>query len=322
MPKTFIRLALAGFSLAALAAGAAAEPLPQDRLAKIDLPAAVAYPEGVAYDGASGALYAGSAVDGALYRIDAASGAARLVTPAGRIAQPGARFPAMLGMKLDPSGYLWIAGGFTGQVTVIDPRDGHLVRQLKVPTTPVSLLNDLVIVDGAAYVTDTFTPMLWRVTGQGDLEPWLDLKASPIAFAEGPNLNGIAADAAGQALIVVQMNKGALFRIDLKTKAVTPIEVGGADLTGSDGLVLIGRTLLVVRQWAGEVVTVALDEGLARGSVVSRFSSPDLAYPATATVVGDDLVLVNAQFDKHDADSAARPFTLARIPLARLAVKP
>jgi Cu-Zn family superoxide dismutase len=248
------------------------------------------------------------------------------VTPPGRIAPPDGRFPAMLGMKLDPAGRLWIVGGFTGLITIVNPHDGQVVKQMKVPTTPTSLLNDLQIVDGFAYVTDTFTPTLWRVAASGDkigeIEPWLDLRGSPIAFADGPNLNGIAATADGKALIVVQMNKGLLFKIDLATKAITPIDVGGADLTGADGLVLDGPTLYVVRQWAGEIVTVSLDKGLISGTVVSRFKDPGLTYPATAVMVGDDLVLANAQFDKHDAGGAQRPFSLVRVPRARLAAKP
>lgn len=315
------RLALA----AALAGLCLTSSAGAQSLSRLLLPAAVTFPEGVAYDAASNSLYAGSAVDGGLYRLDATTGAARLVTPPGKIAPADGRFPAMLGMKLDPSGRLWIVGGFTGLVTVVDPRNGHIVKQTKVPTTPVSLLNDLQIVDGFAYVTDTFTPTLWRVAASGEklgeIEPWLDLRGSPIAFADGPNLNGIAATADGKALIVVQMNKGLLFKIDLTTKAVTPIDVGGADLTGSDGLVLDGATLYVVRQWAGEIVTVSLDESLTRGTVVSRFKDPGLTYPATAAIVGNDLVLANAQFDKHDAGGAQLPFSLVRVSRARLAAK-
>ena len=70
--------------------------------------------------------------------------------------------------------------------------------------------------------------------------------------------------------------------------AMTPIEVGGADLTGSDGLVLIGRTLLVVRQnllWAAVYNLVAVPLALAgwmpratycRSMAPARHCSPSL----------------------------------------------
>ena len=92
----------------------------------------------------------------------------------------------------------------------------------------------------------------------GDLEPWLDFTGTALQYDEGANLNGIAALPDGQSLIVVQMGKGLLFRIDLKTKKVSPIDTAGADLTGADGLVLDGHTLYVVRQTAVEIATVSL----------------------------------------------------------------
>ncbi|MFT4075756.1 MAG: hypothetical protein QM647_09525 [Asticcacaulis sp.] len=308
-----LSVALTGLPLVAMA---------QAPLQKLELPPVVSFPEGTTYDPASNSLYAGNAENGALVRVDATTGVSKLVTPAGQIVPAGGVFPAMLGMKLDAKGRLWIAGGNTGLQTVVDPADGKIIKQVKVPTAPKSLLNDLVIVGNAAYTTDTFVPILWRQTMDSDtiseIEPWLDLKNTPIAFADGPNLNGIAATPNGKAIIVIQMNKGLLFKIDIASKQVTPIDVGGADLTGSDGLVLDGQTLYVVRQWSDEIATVSLDATLTHGIAISRFKDAGLAYPATAAIVGSDLVLVNTQFNTRDDHSAVRPFTLVKVPLARL----
>jgi len=307
---------------AALIAGLPLAASAEAPLQKLELPPVASFPEGTTYDPASNSLYAGNAENGALVRVDATTGASKLVTPAGQIVPAGGAFPAMLGMKLDSKGRLWIAGGNTGLQTVVNPTDGKIVKQVKVPTAPKSLLNDLVIIGDAAYTTDTFVPILWRQSMDGDsigeIEPWLDLKNTPIAFADGPNLNGIAATPDGKAIIVIQMNKGLLFHIDIATKQVMPIDVGGADLTGSDGLVLDGQTLYVVRQWSDEIATVNLDAGLTHGIVVSRFKDPGLAYPATAAIVGKDLVLVNTQFNTRDDHKAVRPFTLVKVPLSRL----
>jgi sugar lactone lactonase YvrE len=306
----------------ALSASLPMAALAQAPLQKLQLPATVSFPEGTTFDPGSNSLYAGNAENGALVRVDATTGVSTLVTPAGQIVPAGGAFPAMLGMKLDPKGRLWLAGGNTGLQTVVNPADGKIIKQVKVPTAPKSLLNDLVIIGNAAYTTDTFVPILWRQTMNGDaigeIEPWLDLKNTPITFADGPNLNGIAATPDGKAIIVIQMNKGLLFRIDIATKRVTSIDVGGADLTGSDGLVITGQTLYVVRQWAGEIVTVALDPTFDHGTVISYFKDPGLAYPATATIVGSDLVLVNTQFNTRDDHTTVRPFTLVKVPLSRL----
>lgn len=286
----------------------------------IELPASVSFPEGIAYDAASGALYTASAEDGTVVRVNASTGAADVVTPAGTLMPAGTTtFPGPLGMSVDGSSRLWIAGGFTGKAWVINTADGTVVKEVTVPTAPESLINDVAIVGSTGYFTDTFVPTLWRLSESagtfGEIEPWLDLTGTPIDYSgEGPKLNGITVTPDGQTLIVVHMGQGQLFTIDVATKAVTPIDSAGADLTTADGLVLDGDTLYVVRQGAQEVVTLQLNADRTSATVASRVSD-GLAWPATAALVGDDLIVVNTQFDTREANTATRPFTLLRVPV-------
>jgi sugar lactone lactonase YvrE len=290
---------------------------------RIGLPTTVSFPEGIAYDAAGGALYTASAEDGTVIRVNASTGEAAVVTPAGRLMPAGTTtFPGPLGMEVDSSGRLWVAGGFTGKVWVVNTADGAVLKDVTVPTTPKSLINDVAIVGSTGYFTDTFVPTLWRLSAEGNtfgnIEPWLDLSDTPIEYgAEGPNLNGITVTPDGRTLIVVHMGKGLLFKIDIATKAVSAIDTAGADLTTADGLVLDGDTLYVIRQGAQEVVTLRLDTALTSGAVVSRFSE-GLAWPATAARVGDDLVVVNTQFNTRGGATTTRPFTLLRVPVSHL----
>jgi hypothetical protein len=57
------------------------------------------------------------------------------------------------------------------------------------------------------------------------------------------------------------------------------------------------RALYVVRQTAVEIATVQLSQDLTKGTVVSRFKDPMVAWPATAVKVGDRLLAVNTQFN-------------------------
>jgi sugar lactone lactonase YvrE len=290
---------------------------------RLELPPLVSFPEGVAYDPAAGALYTASAEDGTLIRVNASTGAADVVAPAGRLMPAGSTtFPGPLGMEVDGRSRLWIAGGFTGKVWVVNTADGTVVTDVTVPTAPKSLINDVAIVGSTGYFTDTFVPTLWRLSAEGgsfgNIEPWLDLSATPIEYGvEGPNLNGITVTPDGRTLIVVHMGKGLLFKIDVATKAVTAIDTAGADLTTADGLVLDGNTLYVIRQGAQEIVTLTLNAELTSGTVVSRFTQ-GLAWPATAVRVGDDLVVVNTQFNTRGSATTTRPFTLLRVPVAAL----
>ncbi|MBC2666317.1 superoxide dismutase [Novosphingobium flavum] len=308
-----LRIGLCALALSGLAGLAAAEA---PAVRQIALPDHIAYPEGVAYDARRGAFYAGSAESGELVRIDATTGRARTIVPPGRIAPTGSTFPSMLGMKVDGKGRLWIAGGFSGLITLVDPASGRLLQQEQVSGAPKTLLNDLVVIGDTAYVTDTFVPILWRMRAGQKPEAWIDLTTTPIGFADGPNLNGITASADGRSLIVVQMNKGKLFHVDIASREVTPIDVGGLDLVGSDGLLLEGNTLYVVQQWSNRIVRLQMEAGLKKASLLSRYGDPSFVYPATVVRYGDSLVTPNSQFNRRDAKASVFPMGLARVPLS------
>lgn len=291
-------------------------------LATYSLPAEVRYPEGIARDPATGALYTAGTENGLLVRVDPASGRSTVVAPAGVVIPAGSTaFPGALGMKLDGAGRLWMALGRTNGMAVVDSATGRLIKRFETRRQG-GLINDAIITPGAVYFTDTFVPVLWRVpvTGStiGELEPWLDLAGTPIQYGSDANLNGIAASPDGKTLIVVQMAKGLLFAIDVASKRVTPIDLKGETVEQADGLVLDGSTLYVVRQGAGEVVTVRLAPDLHSGTVISRFKDLALTWPATAVKAGEELVVVDTQFNKHDANNPTTPFKLVRVPLARL----
>ncbi len=296
----------------------------QSTLSSVELPAAITFPEGIAYDAAADVAYTASAVTGAVARVNLKTGASEILAPAGTLLPAGtpAPFPAALGMKLDTNGRLWICGGSTGRMWVLDTKTGTVLKSTQVPNPSASLINDVILVGNAGYFTDTRTPTFWRIEAHGDhitdVEPWLSFANTPLQYDSNANLNGIAATPDGTSIIVVQMGKGLLFRIDVATKAVTAIDTAGADLSGADGLVLDGHTLYVVRQPAGEIATVTLTNDYAKGTVVHRFKDPALVYPATAAKVGDQLLVVVTQFNTRGNNSQKTPFTFARVPLAAL----
>jgi Cu-Zn family superoxide dismutase len=320
MSRLSVATALTVALLAPLSAASAQCAAAIDRFV---LPAAVTFPEGVAFDAANNVLYTASAVTGEVVRVHVATKAVETVTPAGVLMPAGSTvFPGILGMKIDASGRLWIAGGRTGKMFVVDAKSGKVLKETQVTNPSASLINDVVVVGSTGYFTDTLFPRLWRVEAHGDhvmdAEPWIDFTGSALPYDTAPNLNGITATPDGRSLIVVHMGKGLLFRIDLATKVISAIDTGGADLSGADGLWLDQQTLYVVRQTAVEIATVALSADWTRGTVTARFKDAALAWPATAAKVGDRLVVVNTQFNARAANTETRPFVLLSIPVARL----
>ncbi len=285
------------------------------------LPDTVAYPEGIAYDPDEGVYYTASAVDGAVVKVKVSDNSATLVVPGGQLVPAGAEFPAMLGMKLDEDKRLWLAGGVTGKLHVVDTKTGKTLTTLDTPTTPGGLLNDLTFTSDAAYVTDTLRPILWRVSrtgGQiGKLEPWLKLDPA-IAYADGPNINGIVSTPDGKTLLLVQMNKGLLWKVDVATKAITAVDLKGALLGRADGLVLDGQRLYAICQETSEVIAVDLAADFASGAVVGRLKDDRFVAPATAFKTADKLFVVVTQFSKRDDNAAAKPFAVYEMPIAAI----
>jgi len=203
---------------------------------------------------------------------------------------------------------------------VIDPVKRTVLKRLTLGTG--GLLNDVAFTPEAAYVTDTLRPTLWRIETKGanigEAEAWLDLARTPVGHIQGLNLNGIVATADGKRLLVAHMDKGQVFSIDTATKQVTAIDLGKETLTGIDGLLLDGTTLYLVRQPAAEIVRITLSPDLSSGKVLARLSNPALLWPSTLAKKGNELLVVNTQFDTKDKRPPQQPFTVAVIPIAKL----
>jgi sugar lactone lactonase YvrE len=290
----------------------------------LSLPPDARFPEGIAYSAKTEMFYTANAETGAVVEISRKGDVQRVVVPAGVLAPAGTQtFPVALGMKLDAANRLWIAGGRTGRMSVVDVQSGKLLKQVIAPGGAGSLINDVALVGGAAYFTDTRTPTLWRLAPEGnrigELEAWTTFADTPIQYDGGNNLNGITVTPDGQFFIVVQMDKGLLFRIDIASKAISAINTTGIDLSGGDGLAMAGDILYVVRQPAGEIVTLQLQPDPPLAKLVNRFRDPALAWPATAVLVEKNLMIVNSQFNARVTKAQREPFTFAIVPLSRLA---
>lgn len=269
------------------------------------LPDHLSFPEGVAYDARRGVLYTGSATNGTIYAVNAATGAVSKFSEGGA---QGRRIA--LGLKVDGQGRVWVAGGPQGTVSILNP-DGTLLKVLETPDSPLPYINDLTVApDGNVYVTDSFRPVIYRVDRNLNLSAWLRLSGTPLRYGPGINLNGIVATPDGRFLLAIQLNTGELWRIDLRSQAVRRV-MGG--LTNGDGLLLDGRTLYVARNRDQVVSKVALSADYSSGRLVAEEPLTGLRFPTTLTRVGDDLVVTQAQLDRLQGGLPPEvPFRLTR----------
>lgn len=285
----------------------------------IVLPGERVFPEGVACDPATGDYFVGSTADGAIFRGTIGSGEteAEIFLPGGEDGRE-----AVTGVKLDAQGRLFVAGRRTGRVFVYDAATGTLIAALATPSAERTLINDLADTNDAAYVTDSFRPILFRVPltddGVGDPEPWLDLRDTTIPNGAGFNLNGIAATADGRYLLTVHYDAGTLYRIDTRDKSVIQVDLGADDaLATGDGILLKDDILYVVLGGPGEIVPVRLAADLASGEVGTAFADPSFRAPTTIADCGDGrLLVVNSQLNMEGGGGTPElPFTLSSIPI-------
>lgn len=268
-------------------------------------------PEGIV-TGRGHVFFVGSLANGAVYRGDLRTGEGEVfVSPAaGRVA---------VGLSHDRrSNDLFVAGGPTGTAFVYDGDTGETAAVYDL-TGPGSFVNDVVVTRTAAYFTDSFRPVLYRVPlGPAGRLPdgsavetvrlGGDFESVPNAF----NANGIDAPPSGEYLIVVNSTTGLLYRVDPTSGLASRIDLGGETLPNGDGILLDGRTLYVVRNQNDVIAVVRLDSGATRGEVVREIASPDFDVPTTVAAFGGALYAVNARFGVSEPDSAT--YNVIRVP--------
>ncbi|MDG9728172.1 MULTISPECIES: SMP-30/gluconolactonase/LRE family protein [unclassified Streptomyces] len=307
-------------SEAATRSGSATARLPDHYV----IPGEKAFPTGVAYDPRSGHYYVGSAQDGTLYRGHVRKPTARVWSPAGR---DGRSFTA--GMTLDGEGRLYVNGGGTGTLRVYDSATGTLLTTQH--GAKGGFVNDVTVAaDGTAYVTDSFKPVVYRLTederGRWKLEHWLDVDASGVDWIDGQhNLNGIVA-VGTRHLLAVQSNTGKLWRIDRSTGRTAEVDLGGHTLVNGDALAWRDGRLYVTQgnlyddpDTEPQVAVVEMNDDLTSGRFLHGLVPPDgLLHPSAAVITDHDrLLVVNSQYNRWVAGlpPESLPFTVSSLPI-------
>jgi Cu-Zn family superoxide dismutase len=299
-----------------IAWGGSAVQAQQVQFERYILPGNNVFPEGIAYQAATGDFFVSSTSDGTILRGNIAREQAEIYIPGGTDVLTGSR-----GMKVDNAGRLYICAGPQGMLFVYNTADKRLLAKLA-SGQPNSFLNDVSIApDGSAYVTDSNVPAIYRASanaqGEFTMERWLDVSPT-IVYTQGFNLGGIDVSDDGRYIIAAQGNTGKLFRVEVASKTVSEINLGGTLVQGADGIWLEGNTLYVMRNSARLLVTISMSADMGTGTVVSSTTHPSFGFPTTFAKVGDRLLVVNSQFDKRNS-APELPFTVSSVPAPQVA---
>jgi sugar lactone lactonase YvrE len=272
--------------------------------------------EGIGVDRRGRTFYVSEVTGGEIHRGDTRDAGATEWKPEGADGRTTAR-----GITVDRRNRVYIAGGPNGigndrpDLWVYD-EDGALLASPRVGVDN-AFLNDVAIgPDGAAYFTNSNAPHIYRVAleeGTWNVTTWLDATGT-IPTTSGFNLGGIVVSPDRKALIVAQGNVGALWRIDLRSKAVTKIDTGGASLFNADGLVLRGHRLIVVRNFTRQLTTLRLNGNTTAASLISDEPTDPSRVFTTAKIADGRLLLVDSKFDEPTPQG---PYEVVALPLGK-----
>ena len=273
------------------------------------LDSANVYPESVTVDQSSGSFFVGSVKEGTIYKGKVGTSRLEVFSPGGADGRSMATGMFFAGNRLV------IVGRQTGLIFVYNTRDGRLISKLDNGLrTGQTFLNDTTFApDGSAYVTDSVNPVLYRVaptkTGQYELQEFLKFSGTPVKYVNAPgaagiNVNGIVASKDGRYLIIGKRNENMLFRVDLTSREIVPVEMPAGMLNTPDGLFLQGNTLYVAQNLPKSIAVVKLSADFSRAELERTISHPTFAFPTSVARYKNKLLVVSAQFDTAGSPAA------------------
>lgn len=145
---------------------------------------------------------------------------------------------------------------------------------------PAHFANDIAVDnDGNAYVTDSFAPVIYKITRNAVVTVFAeDARFSAPAGVFG--LNGIVWHPDGF-LLVAKSNTGNIYKIPTANPtAISTVNVGSQNLQGADGLLLLGNELQVVCNAQAKVYKLSTADNWTQATVTGTFTTPP-QYPTT-----------------------------------------
>ena len=268
-----------------------------------DLPEAGVFLEGIGVDQERGVFYVSATNrDGTIYRGEL--GQPQLEVWVGPRTGDNGR-----GIDVDDAGRVYVAGGPSGEVRVFDA-SGTLLAELPTGQTG-SFLNDVWVgTDGAAYVTDSSLPRIWRVTQRGGdwvIELWRDV-SDTITYTPPLtdfDLGGIVGTRDGRYLLTTQGTTGQLWRIDIATKAIIQVDMDGSSLINADGIVLQGHHLYVVQNFSRQITKLRLSGDWSSAEVRDVLATAADRTFTTAKIARGQLLVVDSKFGFPPAAAVA-----------------
>ncbi|MDB5013613.1 MAG: putative lipoprotein precursor [Daejeonella sp.] len=254
------------------------------------------YPEGIAYDSGSSSFLVSSISTGTIGKVDLKGTYSAFITDSKLISTLGIQVDSIRNRVL-------IAVGDLKNAPAVATRDNMAavgIYNLKTgaPLAFVNLgqlkpgvkhlANDIAVdVQGNAYVTDSFSPIIYKIDMNNDATIFLENDAfKPLHVGDMAGLNGIVFHPDGY-LIASKMDTGELFKIPL-TAPNTFTKITSVALPG-DGLLLTkDKKLVVMAPTLNKAHLVSSTNAWTNATVEKTYDTGDV-WATTLTLKGNDI---------------------------------
>jgi sugar lactone lactonase YvrE len=194
-------------------------------------------------------------------------------------------------------------------VAIFNADNGNLLRYIDLGALRPSLAhfaNDIAVdADGNAYITDSLSPIIYKIDPQGNASVFLE--DPQLSGGTGFGLNGIVYHPAGY-LLVAKSNDGTLFKVPLKSPANFTKVSSSQSLVGADGLLLQNtQTLLVVSGSQSTVFRLSSTDAWETVNVTGTFAT-GATSPTTIT-----RRLLNDAYVLYPYQATAPQFEIAKV---------
>lgn len=167
--------------------------------------------------------------------------------------------------------------------------------------------------DGNAYVTDSFSPVIYKVDPEGNAEVFLEAEAFR---TDGFGLNGIDYNEDGYLLVAVAGTQE-VYKVPIDDPgAFTEVEL--SEPLGIDGMLFNddGHLVAVASTSNGSaIVELASDDDWASATVVASGQAQPEASPTTATIRDGAVYVVHAHFNEMNSGETVDEFEILRVDL-------
>ena len=285
----FVRLTALAAGLLALLPGCSkdSEPIAEPAApAQISVRQAGIFPEGVQYDEANKRFYVSSRTKGTVGTVRDDSTYTefgkdnQLISTIGLNLDAGRQrlLAAVSDNGFNPSVVNAPTKGKLAALALFNSSTGALTSFVNLATLPAAaaypnhFANDIAVdKDGNAYITDSMSPIIYKVDLQGN--PSVFLENAQLSGGTGFGLNGIVYHPDGY-LLTAKTSDGTLFKVPISNPAGFTTVTKTQSLVGADGLLLFDNTtLLVVSGSQAKVLRMATADAWATTTTTGSFAT-------------------------------------------------